>query len=82
MLHAENERMTQERRDLAARTEVAERERQAERAKRERQAKQLAEITVFLQHFGQVNGVPVPMFALALPLVIASPVSMNPYCFD
>ena len=42
MLQAENERMVQELRDLAARTE------QAERAERERQAKQLAEITTFL----------------------------------
>ena len=39
MLQAENERMAQELQDLAARTEVAE---------RERQAKQLAEITMFL----------------------------------
>ena len=45
MLQAENERMAQELRDLAARTEQAERERQDER---ERQAKQLAEITTFL----------------------------------
>jgi hypothetical protein len=82
MLQAENERMAQELWDLAARTEVAERERQVERAERERQAKQLAEITAFLQHFGQVNGVPVPMFAPAPPPVTASPVSMNPYCFD
>ena len=82
MLQAENERMAQELRDLAARTKVAERERQAERAERERQAKQLAEITMFLHKFGQVNGVPVPMFAPAPPPVVASPVSMNPYCFD
>ena len=74
--------MAQELRDLAARTEVAKRERQAERAERERQAKQLAEITMFLQNFGQVNGVPVSMFAPALPPVVASLVSMNPYCFD
>ena len=48
MLQAKNERMAQELRDLAVRTEVAERERQAERAERERQAKQLVEITMFL----------------------------------
>ena len=48
MLQAENERMAQELRDLAARTEQAEWERQDERAERERQAKQLAEITTFL----------------------------------
>ena len=65
MLQAENERMAQKLWDLAARTEVAERERQAKRAERERQAKQLVEITMFLQNFGQVNGVPVPMFAPA-----------------
>jgi Skp family chaperone for outer membrane proteins len=82
MLQAENEKMAQELRDLAARTEVAERERQVKRAERERQAKLLAEITAFLQHFGQVNGVPVLMFAPVPPPVIASPVSMNPYCFD
>jgi len=43
--------MAQELRDLAARTEQAEREREAERAERaerERQANQLAEITTFL----------------------------------
>jgi hypothetical protein len=81
MLQAENERMAQELRDLAARTEVAEWERQEERAERERQAKQLAEITAFLQHFGQVNGVPLSMFAPAPPPITASLVSMNPYCF-
>jgi hypothetical protein len=48
MLQAENERMAQELRELVARHEEAERERQAERAERERQAKQLAEITMFL----------------------------------
>jgi hypothetical protein len=48
MLQAENERMAQELRDLVARTEQAEREREAERAERERQAKQLVEITAFL----------------------------------
>ena len=48
MLQAENERMAQELRDLAARTKQAEQKRQAERAERERQAKQLAEITTFL----------------------------------
>ena len=48
MLPAENKRMAQELRDLAARTEQAERERQDEQAERERQAKQLAEITTFL----------------------------------
>ena len=79
MLQADNERMAQELRDLAARTEVAEQERQAER---ERQAKQLAEITMFLQNFGQVNGVPMPIFAPAPPPVVSRPVSMNPYCFD
>ena len=52
MLQAENERMAQELRDLAARTEQAERERQDERAERERQAKQLAEIMTFLKNFG------------------------------
>ena len=82
MLQAENERMAQELRDLAARTEQAERERQAERAERERQAKQLAEITTFLQNFGQMHGVAVPQFAPPLPPVIASPVSMKPNCFD
>jgi septal ring factor EnvC (AmiA/AmiB activator) len=81
MLQAENERMAQELRDLVARTEQAEREREAERAERERQAKQLAEITAFLQHFGQVNGVPVPQFAPPPP-VLSSPVSMKPNCFD
>jgi hypothetical protein len=54
---------------------VAEQERQAERAKRERQAKQLAEITAFLQYFGQVNGVPVLMFAPA-------PLPVTASCFD
>ena len=51
MLQADNERMAQELWDLAARTEVAKRERQAERAKRERHAQQLAEITMFLQNW-------------------------------
>jgi len=73
MLQAENERMAQELRDLAARTEQAE---------RERQAKQLAEFTTFLQNFGQMHGVAVPQFAPPLPPVIASPVSMKPNCFD
>jgi hypothetical protein len=81
MLQAENERMAQELRDLVARTEQAKWEREAERAERERQAKQLAEITTFLQNFGQVNGVPVPQFAPPPP-VLASPVSMKPNCFD
>ena len=79
MLQAENERMAQELRDLAARTEQAERERQDER---ERQAKQLAEITTFLQNFGQMHGVAVPQFAPLLPPVIARPVSMKPNWFD
>ena len=79
MLQAENERMAQELQDLAARTEQAKRERQAER---ERQAKQLAEITTFLQNFGQMHGVAVPQFAPPSPPVIASPVSMKPNCFD
>jgi len=82
MLQAENERMAQELRDLAARTKQAEQKRQAERAERERQAKQLAEITTFLQNFGQMHGVAVPQFALPLLPVIASPVSMKPNCFD
>jgi hypothetical protein len=82
MLQAENERMAQELRELAARHEEAERERQAERAERERQAKQLAEITMFLQNFGQVNGVLVPQFAPPPLLGVASPVSMKPNCFD
>ena len=73
MLQADNERMAQELRDLAARTEQAE---------RERQAKQLAEITTFLQNFGQMHGVAVPQFAPPSPPVIASPVSMKPNCFD
>jgi hypothetical protein len=73
MLQAENERMAQELRELVARHEEAE---------RERQAKQLAEITMFLQNFGQVNGVPVPQFAPPPPLGVASPVSMKPNCFD
>ena len=73
MLQAENERMAQELRDLAARTEQAE---------RERQAKQLAEITTFLQNFGQMHGIAVPQFAPPLPPVITSPVSMKPNCFD
>jgi len=73
MLQADNERMAQELRDLAARTEQAE---------RERQAKQLAEITTFLQNFGQMHGVAVPQFAPPLLLVITSPVSMKPNCFD
>jgi hypothetical protein len=81
MLQAENERMAQELWELAARTEQAERERQAERAERESQAKQLAEITTFLQNFGQVNGVLVPQFAPPPP-VVASPMSMKPNCFD
>ena len=68
-------------RDLAARTEQAEREREAERAERERQAKQLAEITAFLQSFGQVNGVAVPQF-VPPPLLLVSPVSMKTNCFD
>jgi hypothetical protein len=78
MLQAENERMAQELCELATRTEQAERERQAER---ESQAKQLAEITTFLQNFGQVNGVLVPQFAPPPP-VVASPMSMKPNCFD
>ena len=82
MLQAENKRMAQELRDLAARTEQAERERQAEQAKRERQAKQLAEITTFLQNFGQMYGVAMPQFAPPSPPVIASPVSMKPNCLD
>jgi hypothetical protein len=81
MLQAENERMAQELRELAARTEQAKRERQAERAERERQAKQLVDITMFLQNFGQVNGVPVPQFAPPPP-VVASPMSMKPNCFN
>jgi hypothetical protein len=81
MLQAKNERMAQELQDLVARTEQAEREREAERAERERQAKQLAEITTFLQNFGQVNGVPVPQFTPPPP-VLASLVSMKPNCFD
>ena len=68
--------MAQELRDLAARTK------QAERAERERQDKQLAEITTFLQNFGQMHGVVVPQFAPPLPPVITSPVSMKPNCFD
>ena len=60
MLQAENKRMAQELRDLAVRTEQAERERQDERTERERQAKQLAEITIFLQNFGQMHGVAMP----------------------
>ena len=48
MLLAKNERTAQELRDLAARTEHAEREWEAEQAERERQAKQLVEITAFL----------------------------------
>ena len=48
MLQANNKRMAQELRDLAARTERAERETQDERAERERHAKQLVEITTFL----------------------------------
>jgi hypothetical protein len=52
--------MAQELRDLVARTE------EAERAEWERQAKQLAEITAFLQNFGQVNGVLVPQLVLSL----------------
>ena len=60
MLQAENERMAQELQDPVVRTEQAERERQAERAEQERQAKQLAEITIFLQNFGQMHGVAVP----------------------
>jgi hypothetical protein len=52
MLQVKNERMAQELRDLVARTEPAEREREAEWAERERQAKQLAETTTFLQNFG------------------------------
>ena len=76
MLQAENERMAQELWDLAARTE------QDERAERERQAKQLAEITTFLQNFGQMHSVAVPRFAPPLPPVITSPVSMKPNCFD
>jgi len=82
MLQAENERMAQELQDLAARTEQAERERQDERAERERQAKQLAEITTFLQNFGQMHGVAMPQFAPPLPPVITSPVSMKSNCFD
>ena len=73
MLQAENKRMAQELRDLAARTEQAE---------RERQAKQLAEITTFLQNIGQMHGVAMPQFAPPMPLVIASPASMKPNCFD
>ena len=73
MLQAKNERMVQELRDLAARTEQAE---------RERQAKQLEEIMTFLQNFGQMHGVAVPQFAPPLLPVIASPVSMKPNCFD
>ena len=73
MLQAENKRMAQELRDLAARTEQAE---------RERQAKQLAEITTLLQNFGQMHGVAMPQFAPPSPPVIASPVSMKPNCFD
>jgi hypothetical protein len=69
--------MAQELQNLAARTEQAERERE----ERERQAKQLAEITAFLQSFGQVNGVAVPQFAPP-PLLLASPVSMKTNCFD
>ena len=82
MLQAENKRMARELRDLEARTELAERERQDKRAERERQAKQLAEITTFLQNFGQMHGVAVPQFAPPSPPVIASPVSMKPNCFD
>jgi hypothetical protein len=81
MLPAENKRMAQELWNQAARTEQAEREWEAKRAERERQAKQQAEITAFLQNFGQVNGVPVPQFALPPP-VLASLVSMKPNCFD
>ena len=73
MLQAENKRMAQELRDLAARTEQAE---------RERQAKQLEEIMTFLQNFGQMHGVAVPQFAPPLLPVIASPVSMKPNYFD
>ena len=82
MLQADNERMAQELRDLAARTEQAERERQAKRAEWERQAKQLAEIMTFLQNFGQMHGIAVPQFAPPLSPVITSPVSMKPNCFD
>ena len=81
-LHCVASRERQELRDLAARTEQAERERQAERAERERQAKQLAEITTFLQNIGQMHGVAMPQFAPPMPLVIASPASMKPNCFD
>ena len=73
MLLADNERMAQELRDLTARTEQAE---------RERQAKQLAEIMTFLQNFGQMHGIAVPQFAPPLSPVITSPVSMKPNCFD
>ncbi|XP_066316740.1 uncharacterized protein [Miscanthus floridulus] len=72
-LQAKNERMARELRDLAARTEQVERERQDERAERERQAKQLAEITTFLQNFGQMHGVAVPQFGPPSPPVRASP---------
>ena len=81
MLQAENERMAQELRDLAARTEQAERERQAERAERERQAKQLAEITAYLHNIGHLTGVQAPQFTPP-PQVFASPVSLKANCFD